>query len=178
MKKALMIDNETCSTRPDAFLLQVGVGMMDLDTGNVLFPPTNFYIRDEDQAGRHLDPETFRWWMRQDRAVAASVANPVPALTLSAGDLFARLGEMAPDTVWAAPATFDLPQLKTLFGDKTPWSYKQQRCLTTLWRELDPHRKLAPPDNTMQHNAAADVDWQLRYLFALQPLIKRARGEA
>lgn len=178
MHRALMIDNETYSRRPNAFLLQVGVGLMDLDTGAMLFPPTNFYLRDEDQEHSHIDPHTVRWWMMQKPEVIASVCRPVPALTLTRQALWDKFKELAPDTVWAAPAAFDLPQIKHFFGDETPWSYKQQRCLSTLWRTLDPGKRLAPPDNDMQHNAAADVDWQLRYLLALQPLLKLARGEA
>lgn len=167
MHRALMIDNETLSKRPDAYLLQVGIGMVDLDTGNMLFPPTNFWLNDKDQVGRHVDPGTVRWWLKQKPEVVASVANPVPANIAPASVLWDKFLDLKPDTVWAAPAAFDLPQIKSLFGDRTPWDYKQQRCLSTLWRTLDPDKKLAPPDNHLQHNAAADVDWQMRYLVNL-----------
>lgn len=167
MHRALMIDNETLSLRPDALLLQVGVGMVDLDTGDVLYPPTNFWLQDEDQGERHMDPATVRWWMQQKPEVIASVAHPVSSSILPVGALWDRFVDLRPDTVWAAPAAFDLPQIRSFFRGRTPWTYKQERCLSTLWRALDPDKKLAPPDNPLAHNAASDVDWQMRYLVAL-----------
>ena len=175
MHKALMLDHETLSLEPNAFLLQIGVGMVDLDTGAVLFPPTNFYLRDAEQVGRHVDPGTVRWWQQQDRGVAASVFTPVLGTTLSVAQLWEKFVELAPDTVWAWPSSFDLVQQRDLFGRKTPWSRHAQRCCFSLASELDPRKELQPPPNNMHHNAAADVDWQLRYLLALQPRLRAAR---
>lgn len=176
---AIALDTETLSLKPTAYVAQVGVAVANLTLGRVLYMPANFYVRDEDQVGRDIEPDTVRWWLHQNPAVIASVHNPVASVTMSAEDLYTRIHQLMQEftqvddrvTVWAGPAAFDLPLLKDLFGGKTPWHYRQERCFSTLWRTMDPEKKLAPPANELAHNAAADVDWMVRYLLRLWPAL-------
>lgn len=177
---AIALDTETLSLKPTAYVAQVGVAVANLTLGRVLYMPANFYVRDEDQVGRDIDPDTVRWWLRQDPGVIASVHNPITSVTMSTDSLFARIQELMHEyagegdrvTVWSGPSAFDLPLLKDLFGGKTPWHYRQERCFSTLWRTMDPDKRLAPPANERAHNAAADVDWMVRYLLRLWPALR------
>jgi 3' exoribonuclease, RNase T-like len=170
---ALMIDTETLSLRPDAVVVQVGLVKADLDTGEILLPPTGVYPCTDLQQGRHVEVSTVMWWMEQDRAVQKSVflddeAKRTVTLVTPAG-LFDTIAAHIDDqtTVWAWPSTFDMPLLANLFGGKTPWKYNRVRDLKTLAHTLDPDGELKPGENPAAHNAVADADWQMRYLLTL-----------
>lgn len=173
MTRALMIDLETLSLSANAHVLQVGLVTADLDSGEILLPPTTLFIDSEGQEGRHIDPGTVTWWMHQDRAVAASVFPDAQAE--------AHITRVTPDqlrnilagfitegtTVWAKPSTFDIPVLTSLFKGRCPWPHWAVRDLYTLIDAIDPTGALKPPPNQAAHNAAADAEWQMQWLLAL-----------
>lgn len=169
--RALMIDNESLSLRPDGWILQVGYCVADLATQQFEVMPTAVRIRDADQISRVVSVETVRWWQKQNRDVAQSVFDTACATEVSADELFTRFAEIVGAQgdcrVWAKPSSFDLPMLAHLWGDRTPWKYYHQRCLMTAAASLDPDKTLRPPPNQFAHNAAADAEWQMRYLLAL-----------
>lgn len=168
----VMLDLETLSLRPDAYVTQCGVVVGDLEAQTVLFGPQNYWLTDFGQEARHKDIDTIRWWMGQDREVAKSVFSPpddirrITPETLF-DNLCAIMGQYPNATVWASPAMYDLPILMSLFGGRKAWSYRVERDLMTLYKDQDPDKKFKPADNMTAHNAASDALWQLQYLFAL-----------
>lgn len=166
---ALMVDAETLALTPDALVTQIGFGLMDLDTGLYRVEPQSLNLKTDSasQPNRRIDPGTVAWWMRQDQAVSATVFDQSAAVQPSQVEAVLKdlITRHDPD-VWAAPSTFDLPLLTSLFG-KQLWSHRRGFCLKTLAAALDPHDALVPPPNARAHDAAADVDWQMQYLLAL-----------
>src|SRR5690606_10227197 len=152
MTIAMMIDIETLSLRPDAYVTQVGYCVANLDTGEFLINPLNVWVSDEGQRHRRKDISTIQWWMNQDRKVAASVFNGT-ARRHFPDELFEDLAEdvqqMEVEEVWASPAMFDLPTLTSLWRGRRPWKYNQERCLMTLYKLFDPNGLLLPPPNDM-----------------------------
>lgn len=170
-----MIDLETLSLRPDAFVVQVGYAMANLETGEDIYLPVNIWMDDAGQKDRHIDLDTVRWWMHQDDHVKKSVFKTQHPRNLRSPtwlfDHFSQLlRENKIDEVWAAPAMFDLPILTSLWGGVKPWEYNQERCMMTLRQHIDPNRELAPAPNKMAHDAASDAQWQLQYLKALRAI--------
>lgn len=171
---ALMLDVETLSLRPDAFVVQVGYCMADLNDPERRFAvePHAVPMNYEAQTGRHVDPYTVHWWMQQAKEAQQSVFSERALRFENAWtpqELLMTLESLtAPEhvTVWASPAAFDLPIITSLCGKK-PWHYRKERCLQTLGRTLDPQGKLMPPDTPIKHDAAQDAAWQLRYLLNL-----------
>lgn len=176
MTIALMIDIETLSLRPDAFVTQVGYCINNLDTGEYLVEPFNLWVSEEGQEHRHKDINTIAWWVKQDPAIAREVFDPnVPKIHHAR--LFDMLREdvvaYEVDEVWASPAMFDLPILTSLWDGRKPWGYKQERCLMTIYKRLDPDGRHAPPENPKHHDAAADAKWQMDYLINLHYVAQR-----
>lgn len=167
---AMMIDIETLSLRPDAFVAQVGVCVANVVTREYLLAPTNCWLTDEGQEARRIDPSTVRWWMTQDRTVAHGVFES-PEQRNSPRALFELLAKWAgayPEmTVWASPAMFDLPILFSLWEGRKPWVYNMERCLMTLYKVLDPQKALEPLQRGPAHDAAADAEGQMEYLLNL-----------
>ncbi len=168
----VMIDLETLSLQHNAYILQIGVQQMDLRTG--FGQKASWGVKG--QEGRHIDPDTVRWWMKQDREVAAKVFNldgGMPMQTIN--ETWMSLAAITTNcSVWAAPSTFDLAVLKDLFGGKTPWSHRQGLCLKSVAALLDPTGELKPPENGQHHDAEADCEWQLAYLRRLYEKVSGA----
>lgn len=167
---ALMIDIEALGLSPDARILQVGWCVGDLTTKQVVSAPSSRLIDVDGQATRTVDFSTLSWWMEQDKAVSAAVFNMrVWRVTLQ--DLFEELERVLSlwkdCTVWASPAMYDLPMLTHAWGGKKPWKYNVERDMMTLYKLLDPKGELKPPPNGKAHDAGADAEWQLQYLFRL-----------
>jgi hypothetical protein len=185
---ALMIDIETLSLRPDAFVTQVGLCVANTRTREYLKQPTNYWLSPVWQKGA-IDFDTVKWWMNQDPKVAAGVFNaPKRALNpdiedrVSPRELFhiieAIVKAHAGITVWGSPAMFDLPVLTSMWSNDAqsagskPWKYNSERDMMTLYKYLDPEGKLQPPANDKAHDAAADAQWQMEYLFRLMDRLR------
>lgn len=175
MTIALMIDIETLSLRPTAYVTQVGYCVANLDTGVYLVRPDNF-LMDDDQHDAHKDIDTIRWWMGQNKEVAAGVFGKDDSYRWHSLSVFKVLkgvmGDYSVDEVWASPAMFDLPVLTHMWGGRKPWKYNQERCMMSLYKRIDPHGLLAPPPNQSHHDAAADAKWQMDYLISLHQFMR------
>lgn len=182
MTIAMMIDIETLSLRPDAYVTQVGYCVANLGTGEYLQNPHAWLLGDSGQQGRHKDTDTIRWWLQQDREVAASVfgdsksRREYPLTTL--GMFHGLVEEYKVEEVWASPAMFDLPILTSLWRGEKPWKYNQERCLMTLYKRIDPDGTLQPPPNQAHHDAAADAKWQMDYLINLHQFMRDNQVQA
>ena len=177
--KAIMLDIETLGLRADSAIVQVGVCAADIRTGEYLVAPTNWWVNPV--KGTDMDIGTVRWWMRQSDAARQAVfgkedahATAVPSVYWQLHDIYEnRLGgKDAGVTVWASPAMFDLPMLTQTFSramkqrDAKPWPYHMERDLMTLYKMLDPEKKLKPT-NPVEHDAASDAKAQMAHLIAI-----------
>lgn len=184
--RALMIDIETLGLLPASAVHQVGYCAADLATGEYLLQPTNIYLRPDSTAS--MDFDTICWWMRQSDAARAAVF-PADRARTSLADAFYKLdavyralgGQDAGVTVWASPAMFDLPMLTQSWGipgtDGKPWPYYMERDLMTLYKMLDPEKKLKPT-NPVEHDAASDAKAQMDHLIAIfrnNPILQGAK---
>jgi hypothetical protein len=176
--KALMIDIETLGLAPTSLAHQIGFCAADLFTGEYLLHPTNIFVAP--QAGTSMDFNTICWWMNQSDAARAAVYPPeqyrIPAALVfyQLKEAYENLGgKDAGVTVWASPAMFDLPILTHAFGiarpdlnEAKPWPYYMERDLMTLYKMLDPEKKLKPT-NPIEHDAASDAKAQMDHLIAI-----------
>jgi hypothetical protein len=165
----MMLDIETLSLRPDAAVTQIGWCVVNLDTGGVVeFNSAQVKV---DTFDRHVDFDTVKWWMKQDKKVAESVFELENNDRDHAMEVFYRLKTIVdahPDiTVWGSPAMFDLPVLTSLWGGLKPWRYNYERDMMTLYKTFDPEGALKPPPNEMGHDAKWDAVWQASYLVLL-----------
>lgn len=176
--RALMIDIETFGLTPTSAVHQIGFCGADLQTGEMLVPPTNLFV--QPQADAHTDFATLCWWMQQSEAARAAVF-PKDTSRHTAGYAYNELryeyrrlgGEEAGVTVWASPAMFDLPILTHAFAsarndprESKPWPYYMERDLMTLYKMLDPEKRLKPA-NPVEHDAASDAKAQMEHLIAI-----------
>lgn len=173
---ALMLDAETLALTPNAFVTQVGLCVANTITREYRLEPINFWITNTGQEKRVIDIETVRFWMQQDREVAAGVFNSPVDKRVTPKELFDYLQSLCSGidgiTVWASPSVFDLPLLQSLFGGVKPWSYRAERDMVTLYKLLDPEGTWQPEENLKAHDAAADAKWQMEYLFNLLALLR------
>lgn len=188
--KALMIDIETLSLAPTAVMHQIGYCGADLATGEYVLQPTNLYV-EPDLRTQTLDFETVCWWMRQSDAARKAVfpenvlRTSVIGAYFTLGRAYELLGGVKTGaTVWASPAMFDLPILTNAFRsvaptgtDGKPWPYYMERDLMTLYKMLDPEKKLKPT-NPVEHDAASDAKAQMEHLIAIfkaNPILQGAK---
>ena len=168
---ALMIDLETLSTRPTAFVTQIGWVLYDFDKRETLIHGT-YGVHADGQEHAHICPSTLKWWSEQSKQAQDAVFGDTYP-TIHPTHLFDHLQgiiQLYDPLVWAAPAMFDLPILTNLFHVK-PWSYSNERCFRTVRAILDPDYRLAPSFEGTPHNAADDAANQIAYLVALQELV-------
>lgn len=166
----LMIDIESLGLSPDSRILQVGYCVGDLQERTIVKGPISHLLRVDEQKDRAVDFGTLSWWMQQDKAVAGPIFAPcgdrVPLNFLFS--IFEGVVGLYPGcTVWASPAMFDLSMLTHAWDGKKPWSYSAERDMMTLYKLLDPKGELKPSENAKAHDAGADAEWQMQYLFRL-----------
>lgn len=176
--KALMIDIETLGLNPVCAVHQIGYCAANLRTGEYLLEPTNLYVAPIN--GSLMDFDTVCWWMRQSASARAAVfPEDVDRMTTSGAFQSLQLayeqlgGKEAGVTVWASPAMFDLLMLTVSFArarpdlrEAKPWPYYMERDLMTLYKMLDPEKKLKPT-NPVEHDAASDAKAQMDHLIAI-----------
>lgn len=139
--KRIMIDLETLSTFPNAAVIAIALAMWD-DKAPKEIRARAWFI-DPDFSIGHSNPETRDWWNEQDPQVRKRVfgGNETPRDVFQSVNLFVN-GFVSSDEevrVYADPATFDFPILQSQYqalGLPFPWSWRNQRCLRTMKKEL------------------------------------------
>ncbi len=157
----VMLDLETMGTRLDAAIIQIGAVMFEARSGGRMLNGQGFnrHVLLQDGQGT-LDHSTLCFWLREASAAKMGKALSEDALPLSIvlrefKDWPEKCGTTwgAVEGVWAMPADFDLPILKSAFarlwGD-VPWDRRDTRCARTLfslvggkptidWTGMTPH---------------------------------------
>jgi hypothetical protein len=141
--KQVMIDIETLSTVPTAAMIAVAAVIRDSSSvhrqARAWFIDRNFVIG-------HIDPETIEWWHTQDQRVKDQVfgGNQIPREALQELNGFLRSNGITPENFdeyrcYASPAMFDFPILRHQYhvaGLVPAWSWRAERCLSTLKKEI------------------------------------------
>ena len=137
MAKHLMIDMETMAVSPNAVVLSLGAvhfNPYSQGYGEKIYFKID--LDDQDKLGREIDPETIKWWGRQDPAImeeAFSEEGRIPLV--DAMDQFHKFA-WGCSAFWSHGATFDLVIIENIYrqlGKPLPWSYWQLRDTRTLF---------------------------------------------
>ena len=161
-----MLDIETLSTAPNAFVLSVGMVLFDEKT---IF--AKVYIKNRiNTATGDVSKDTVMWWLKQSDDARKAITEPQKGVVeMSEYNLVQGLRDIlcnySVDTIWSQ-GSFDQIIIESLMirngVDKTqlPKYYK--------WRDLRTVRKLFAIDNEVspkvQHNALEDAVAQVRTL--------------
>lgn len=174
----IMVDLETLATGPDAAITQIAAVAFDINT-STLSHAFSGLIRNP---GGRVDIATVAWWMQQKHApeLGAKLADPEQAgderEVLSAFSDFVRLcGDV--EAVWAHGATFDFPVLESAYrrhGMAVPWGYRLPRDTRTLYAVAPSGMPRPSKDETREHDAAYDCEYQIAQVCEAWGEIQRA----
>ncbi len=166
----IMIDLETLSTQPDAFILSIGACQFDLTTGQIGDLMHRRVDLTETPVSGHIDPETVKWWLRQPKAAQDEL---LAGDTVSLENALLELSDFCRNakTLWSNGASFDLVILRIAYerhGIHTPWQYWQERDTRTIvdiaHRLTGIHANKVTPYVGTQHDALADAIHQAKYV--------------
>lgn len=142
--KRVMFDLETLSTFPNAAMIAVAVVIRNDDSPQHR-QARSWFIQREAVIG-HEDPPTLEWWNNQDPRVRMHVfgGNQWPREALQELNGFLQSNGINPDRTddvrcYASPAMFDFPILRHQYqqlGMIPAWSWRTERCLSTLRKEI------------------------------------------
>jgi hypothetical protein len=175
-----MIDLETLSTAPDAYILSIGACYFDLETGQI---GENFHVKtsfnDTSIHTGHISAATVEWWLNQsitaqDRLLCGEKVWLVDALSKLIDFI-----KPYTKTLWANGSSFDLVILRNAFTRnyyEIPWQYWKERDTRTIVdiaeRLTGINAKKTTPFNGTQHDALADAMHQTQYVSHAYQLIK------
>lgn len=175
--KHLMVDIETLGTKRDASILSIGACMFDIDKG--IGKTFEVNLKND---GRTVDPDTVRWWLKQNQAAQDKLFNPEPVTMKEARAAFSKFIETnKPKKVWANGALFDLNILRDFYNEYPPWKYNQEMCMRSI-RALGDDIGLGYGEwwvsnnnkDDVHHGALDDAVRQARYVI---DVFKVARGD-
>lgn len=166
----IMIDLETLGTFMNAPIITIGACYFDINTGEI---GDTFYQRiDIAEAMRfgRADPETFRWWLKQESAAQAELAEK----GRSASDVLTEFSDFYRKShdgkVWGNGPTFDITILEYAYdrvlGQKAPWPFWNIRDVRTIVQAAEGIVK-RPSNFTkggVAHNALDDCIFQVGYV--------------
>lgn len=155
----VMLDLETCGVNPGCAILSIGACSFD---GKHEFYQT---ISLSSSLGWNLEqePDTIRWWDRQDLLVREEAFSGTESLINSLGmfhDWYRKLPAKN-IFIWSNGADFDIPILTAAYKAvkmMTPWKIYNGRCYRTL-KNLYPGVVLER-DKGVKHNALDDAQYQ------------------
>lgn len=142
--KRIMFDIETLSTFPNAAIIAVGIVIRD--DQNLKHLQARSWFIDRGSVIGHENPETLEWWNLQDARVKNQVfgGNQSPREAFQEMNGFLRSNGINPEihqgiACYASPGMFDFPILTYQYqqlGIIPAWSWRVQRCLSTLKKEI------------------------------------------
>lgn len=141
----VMLDLETMGTRPDAAIIQIGAVLFEPVSGGKVLNGKGFRqnVLLQDGSGT-IDHSTVAWWLAEKSA--AKMGRLMDEYSVPLGEALAAfvawptevhdLSWEAVGGVWAKPADFDLPILRSAFariGFDVPWDRRCTRDARTLF---------------------------------------------
>lgn len=162
----ISIDIETLGTQPNSMVLAVGFAVF---SENGVIESGQLNLDRNDQAGRHINPNTIYWWMQQsDEARASTFTDdclPVLSALYQLRDVWVL---HRVQWAWGLSAAFDLGILEDLHRDvklSTPWNHRQAMCLRTL-SKLRPNISRPVPGvaHSAESDAIAQANWAIEML--------------
>lgn len=142
--KRVMFDLETLSTFPNAAMIAVAVVIRSDD--NPKHRQARSWFVDRNRVIGYEDPSTIEWWNAQDPRVRQIVfgGNQDPREVLQELNGFLMSNGILPEKTddircYASPAMFDFPILRHQYqqlGIIPAWSWRTERCLSTLRKEI------------------------------------------
>lgn len=163
--KDVMIDIETLSTSPNAYVLSIGAVAFNRDGENI-DAGIHLSLAPNEQR-RAVTFSTVKWWTQQSKAaIDAAFAGQTPT-KLALRQLRAYIDQKCEGRprVWANSPSFDLTILRSLcedFAEECPWGYRQERDFRTVMDGRD--WTLAVPRSGEAHNALDDAITQAKAL--------------
>lgn len=172
----VIIDFETLSLHPNAWLLQCGVSTLhyvsDVNGDGSFWttPDTvsfNFLDASNQEGNRHISPETHRFWRAQPLGTYTLVADQSNAVSFESFAAYLRQlhnKEGNGSCIWGYGALADLAWLDSMYADTpsaiNPWSYRRKLCLRTLiatnpWCQ----EGIDKPSNFVAHTGASDAEF-------------------
>lgn len=165
----VMIDIETLSLSKNAAILSIGAVKFNVEEGRLM---EEFYqnvsLSSCTLLGMHTDPETIKWWEKEDNK-AAREALRINQLgieqTLNLFNSWCGDDEIVP---WSNPSTFDIVIIENAYRrcDKfKPWKFYNESCYRTM-RRLFPTVTKDVFKGT-KHTALDDAKNQARHLIKI-----------
>ena len=178
----LMLDLETLGTFMNAPIITVGACFFDIRTGEI---GETFYRRiDIAEAMRYgkADPETLRWWLKQDPAAQMELAKKGRGALDVLVDLkdFYNKGHDA--KLWCNGPGFDATILDYAYdrvcGQKAPWPFWNVRDCRTVCQLAEGlvKKPAAFTRDAVAHNALDDCIFQVGYVSKMWRAL-RGQGE-
>jgi hypothetical protein len=177
----VMCDLETMDTTLGAAIVAIGAVEFDLNKVEI---GRQFYITldltSAIEYGLRMDPDTIKWWMRQDEKVQRAVARPQADMYNGLQMFAGWLSECGPTNeikVWGNDPAFDNGMLQLAFKAarvEQPWKFWNNRCLRT-YRSLWPSIEADARQGT-HHNALDDALYQAEHMLKIRRVLNERRG--
>lgn len=167
----VMLDLETMSTLPNAAIVAIGAVAFDLrksELGNVFYSRVS--LNSAIESDGHMDPDTVKWWLRQNDKARAEISQDGPTLEEALSGFKAWLEDNT-DTntvrIWGNGAAFDNVILASAYRSiamDPPWRFWNDRCYRTI-KAMDPTVK--SPKIGVSHHALDDARRQAQHMLMI-----------
>lgn len=159
-----MIDLETLAISEDATIASIGLVLFDRDDHNK--PTWDYLWRINLNQNRKIDPDTVKWWLKQDRqAIVDTFEGETVSLAHALNNLHNIIKDFKVEYVWANSPAFDLSALKhayTQHNIKCPWTFRQEMDVRTLGNSLKIYSIPIPKKEGTLHNPVVDCKNQIK----------------
>lgn len=187
MTKRIVIDIESMSTFPNAAMLAVAVVIARDDQPEQKNWIANAWFIAPELALGHVDSPTMEWWQEQNETVKKAVfgGNLSPREALQYLNSFLQPHLVDDDYfIYADPAAFDFPILKTQFqqcGILQGWSWRREKCMSGMKHALEEGMgfevKRFEPGIDLKHHPIHDALFQMHELRGMLSLMKTVDGD-
>lgn len=134
--KHLMVDLETCGTKPYSAILTIGAYGFNFDNDEAQQFYVPIRLKSCTDVGLRIDADTMKWWITQsDEARAAAFNDPTAVDLPVALDMFTVFLNSRPLTLWGNSARFDMGLLEAAYdacGKQAPWQFWREGCYRTI----------------------------------------------
>lgn len=115
----VMVDIETLSTQPNAFVTQISAIAFDKEFNIIDTFSINIDVWQR-QLGAHIDTKTVEFWQEQPRSVKKNVFGGVASAEFALAGFNAWLDTLDINKIWANSPSFDLVILNDMFNRIRP----------------------------------------------------------